>query len=170
MTVKSRAGQGRAGQGRAGQGRAGQGRAGQGNKEGPQIPHHEGRFVFGGSGGIPPGGSGAPSWQNPGSRGLPGGSEGATPPIFTKSGQNTHFWSRGDTAKLSSNPYRVREAKCLLGTLASRRAAGAGREDPQPDGNPFQLRFCCQTHFSAELRGEAEGKKAPLEGGLGGEP
>ena len=54
---------------------------------------------------------------------------------------------------LSSNPDRVRKAKCLLGTLASRQAAGTGREDPQPDSNPFQL------------RGEAESKKA-----LRGEP
>ena len=29
-------------------------------------------------------------------------------------------------------------SKCLLGTLVSRRAAGTGREDPQPDKNPSQ--------------------------------
>ena len=57
---------------------------------------------------------------------------------------------------------------CLLGTLPSRRAAGTGREDPQPDTNPFQLWFAVKTAFYAELRGEAESKKAPLEGGLGG--
>ena len=61
-------------------------------------------------------------------------------------------------ALLSSNPYRVREAKCLLGALASRRATGTGREDPQPDSNPFQLRFYSET---AKLQGEAESKKAP---------
>ena len=56
---------------------------------------------------------------------------------------------------LSSDPDRVREAKCLSGTLASRRAAGTGREDPQPDSNPFQLRVAVKHTFSAELRGEA---------------
>ena len=66
--------------------------------------------------------------------------------------------------RLSSNPYRVREAKCLLGALTSRRAAGTGREDPQPDNNPFQLRFTVKRIFSAKLRGEAESKKAPLRG------
>ena len=45
---------------------------------------------FGGLGGTPRG-SGAPGWQIPGARGLLGLSEGATPPIFPKSGQNTHF-------------------------------------------------------------------------------
>ena len=34
---------------------------------------------------------------------------------------------------------RPREAGCLLETLASCRAAGTGREDPQPDTNPSQL-------------------------------
>ena len=51
----------------------------------------------GGLGGIPRG-SGAPGWQNPGTRGLLGLSEGATPPIFPKSCQNTHFrqfWGSG---------------------------------------------------------------------------
>ena len=182
---------------------------------------------FWGCGGYPPGGSGAPGWQNPGTRGLLGRSEGrpcqfspktgqkhtflafggvggtprrpqagriqgpgascagptgATPPIFST--QNTLFWqlwgsggypqgvwgpSLADSrdpkpsglsvpsprtfwagprptcpvscpetrkvvlCRLSSNPYRVREAKCLLGALTSRRAAGTGREDPQPD-------------------------------------
>ena len=66
--------------------------------------------------------------------------------------------------RLSSNPYRVREAKCLLGALTSCRAAGTGREDPQPDNNPFQLRFTVKRTFSAKLRGEAESKKAPLRG------
>ena len=61
---------------------------------------------------------------------------------------------------LSSSPDRVREANCLLGTLASRRAAGTGREDPQPDSHPFQLRFAVKRTFSAELRGGAESKKA----------
>ena len=69
---------------------------------------------------------------------------------------------------LSSNPDRVPEAKCLLGTLVSRRAAGTGREDPQPDSNSFQLRFAVKRKFSADLRGKAESKKAPLEGGCGG--
>ena len=63
-----------------------------------------------------------------------------------------------------------REAKCLLGTLASRRAGGTGREDPQPDSTPSQLRFAVKRTFSAELRGEAKSEKAPLKGGLGGEP
>ena len=64
-------------------------------------------------------------------------------------------------AMLSSNPHRVREARCLLGTLVSRRAAGTGREDPQPDNNPFQLRFCCDTHILCRVRREAESEKAP---------
>ena len=41
-------------------------------------------------------------------------------------------------ALLSSNPERVRGAN-LLGTLASRRAAGTAREEPQPDSNPSQF-------------------------------
>ena len=53
-------------------------------------------------------------------------------------------------------------------THAFCRAAGPGREDPQPDTDPSQLvkrgRLC------DELRKEAESKKAPLEVGLGGEP
>ena len=64
-------------------------------------------------------------------------------------------------AMLSSKPHRVREARCLLGTLVSRRAAGTGREDPQPDNNPFQLRFCCDTHILCRVRREAESEKAP---------
>ena len=75
-------------------------------------------------------------------------------------------WACPETRKvvlcrLSSNPYRVREAKCLLGALTSRRAAGTGREDPQPDNNPFQLRFCCDTHILCRVRREAESEKAP---------
>ena len=58
----------------------------------------------------------------------------------------------------------------FVGTLVSRRAAGTGREDPQPDSNPFQLRFAVKRTFSAELRGEAESKKGPLEGGWGVNP
>ena len=71
---------------------------------------------------------------------------------------------------LWSNPDRVREAKCLLGTLVSRRAAGTGREDPRPDSNPFQLRLAVKRTFSAELRGEAESKKPPLDWGWGVNP
>ena len=48
-------------------------------------------------------------------------------------------------------------------THAFRRAAGTGREDPQPDTNPSQ-------HFLVVNVVEAESKEAPLEGGLGGEP
>ena len=164
-------------------------------------------FGFWRCGGYPPAGSGAPGWQNPGTRGLlrrsDGGpanvpekwqfwgsekysqrvwapawqiprtrsllglSEGATPP------RPTCPVSCPETRKvvlcrLSSNPYRVREAKCLLGALTSRRAAGTGREDPQPDNNPFQLRFCCDTHILCRVRREAESEKAPPGGGLGG--
>ena len=64
----------------------------------------------------------------------------------------------------------MREAKCLLGALTSRRAAGTGGEDPQPDSNPFQLRFTVKRTFSAKLRGESESKEAPLEGGWGVNP
>ena len=56
-------------------------------------------------------------------------------------------------------------------TLASRRAASIGREDPQPDSNPCQLCFAVKCgRLCAELRGEAGSKKASLEGGLGGDP
>ena len=129
-------------------------------------------------------------WQIPGTRGLLGLSEGATPPIRGHNFQSTRvatgaFWAgpRGrprqpacpalspglETRKvvlcrLSSNPYRVREAKCLLGALTSRRAAGTGREDPQPDNNPFQLRFTVTRTFCAKLRREAESEKAPWRG------
>ena len=65
----------------------------------------------------------------------------------------------------------MRGAGCLLETLASRRAAGAGREDPQPDTNPSQLWLAVKCgRLCVELRGEAGSKKAPLEGGLRGEP
>ena len=121
-----------------------------GNKDGPQIPHHSGRFGFFRGSGGPQGNPGArrlgrseevgkkqplyaglsgPLRQFPGPQGLP--SCAALPlPL-----QEVAL-----LALLSSNPDRVREAKCLFGTLASRRAAGTGREDPQPDKSPF--RFC----------------------------
>ena len=46
--------------------------------------------------------------------------------------------------------------------------SSSGREDPQPNTNPFQLwlavkRALCT--FYAKLRGEAESKTAPLERG-----
>ena len=47
-------------------------------------------------------------------------------------------------------------------------SSGTGREDPQPDTNPSQLWFAVKRAFYAEPRGEAESKKAPLEGGFGG--
>ena len=159
--------------------------------------------------GVPSGGSGAPGWQNPGTRGLLRRSDGGDPAnVPEKWPKQTFlavlgvwgvfpgglgpqpgrfqgpeaFWacprptcpvSCPETRKvvlcrLSSNPYRVREAKCLLGALTSRRAAGTGREDPQPDNNPFQLRFCCDTHILCRVRREAESEKAPPGGGLGG--
>ena len=60
-------------------------------------------------------------------------------------------------------PDRVREAGCLLETLASRRAAGTGYEDPQPDTNPPQLWFAmiCGRLY-VEQRREAESKNTPL--------
>ena len=65
----------------------------------------------------------------------------------------------------------MRGAGCLLETLASRRAAGTGREEPQPDTNPSQLWLAvkCGRSF-VELRREAESTKAPIEGVVGGEP
>ena len=60
------------------------------------------------------------------------------------------------------------QARCLLGTLASRRVAGTGREDPQPHTNPSQLWFAVKRAVYAELRGEAESKKVP--GGWRSEP
>ena len=55
-------------------------------------------------------------------------------------------------------------------THAFRRAAGTGREDPQPDTNPSQQCLVVQLSVEQRKRKEAESKKAPLEGGLGGEP
>ena len=66
----------------------------------------------------------------------------------------------------SSNPDTVRGASCFLGTVGSRRAAGTGRVDPQPDTNPSQLWFAVKRAFRQELQGEAKSKKAPVEGGL----
>ena len=64
-----------------------------------------------------------------------------------------------------------REGQVVCWLLAFRRAAGTGREDPQPDTNPSQLCFAMKFgRLYSELRKEAESKKAPLEGGLGGEP
>ena len=64
-----------------------------------------------------------------------------------------------------------REGQVVCWKLAFRRAAGTGREDPQPDTNPSQLCFAVKFgRLYIELRKEAESKKAPLEGGLGGEP
>ena len=55
-------------------------------------------------------------------------------------------------------------------THAFRRTAGTGRDDPQPDTNPSQQCFVVQCgNLGIEQRREAESKKAPLQGGLGGE-
>ena len=67
----------------------------------------------------------------------------------------------------SSSPDKARGSRLFVGI---RRAAGTGREDPQPDTNPSQLCFAVFGRLYIELRKEAESKKAPLEGGLGGEP
>ena len=46
-----------------------------------------------------------------------------------------------------------------------------GRQDPQPDTNPSQLWLAVKCgRLCVEPRKEAESQKAPLEGGLGGEP
>ena len=59
----------------------------------------------------------------------------------------------------------------MLETLSSRRAAGTGREDPQPYTNPSQHCFVVQCGvLCVEQQKEAESKKTLLEGGLGGEP
>ena len=97
---------------------------------------------FGESGG-PPGGSGAPGWQNPGTRNLLVRVGPALPCPALPCPETRKV---ALLALLSSNPNRVRKANCLLGTLAFCRAAGTGRE------------------------GKKKSKKAPLEGGLGGEP
>ena len=56
-------------------------------------------------------------------------------------------------------------------THAFSRAAGTGREDPQPDANPSQLCLVVQCGcLCVEQRKEAKSKKVPLEGRLGGEP
>ena len=62
----------------------------------------------------------------------------------------------GPSLETSSNLDRVQEASCLLG----------GRHRHQPDTNPSQR----ETRSKAEPRGEAENKKAPPEGVMGGEP
>ena len=59
----------------------------------------------------------------------------------------------------------MRGAGCLLETLASGRAAGTGREEPQPDRLAVKCGRLC-----VELRREAKSKKAPIEGVVGGEP
>ena len=60
---------------------------------------------------------------------------------------------------------------CLLENFAFRRAAGTGCEDPQSDTRPDQQCLVVQCGcLCVERRKEAESKKAPLEGGLGGEP
>ena len=65
----------------------------------------------------------------------------------------TFLTRRGDY--MSSNPYRVRGAGCLLETLASRRAAG------RPRGPTTRLWFAVRCGRFLELREEAESKKAP---------
>ena len=85
-----------------------------------RTPNPSALIFFWGVWGVPPGGSGAPSWQIPGARGLLGRSEGATPPIFSKSSQNTRFWQfwgsegyphMGSGAPAWQNP----GPRCLLG-------------------------------------------------------
>ena len=125
---------------------------------GDPASFHEKRFW--GLGGPPQGGLGpqAGRFQGPGASWTVGATDrGGSRQPFPKSRSLPCFRA-------------VREAKCLLGALASRRAAGTGREDPQPDSNPFQLRFFVKRTFSAKLRGEAKSKKAPLEGGWGVNP
>ena len=57
-----------------------------------------------------------------------------------------------------------REHRVVCWLLAFRRAAGTGREDPQPDTNPSQLCFAVTFgRLYIELRKAAESKKAPLE-------
>ena len=56
--------------------------------------------------------------------------------------------------------------KLFVGNLASRRGAGTGREDPQPDTNPSQLWLAVKRSFYAELlRREAGSKKKGIRGG-----
>ena len=115
-----------------------------------------------GSGGGTPRGVWGPRLADSSDPGPPGPVRGDPPP---KGGLGLLKREKSFFALLSSNPYRVREAKCLFGALAFRRAAG-----PQPDSNPFQLRLTVKRTFSAKLRGEAESKKTPLEGGGGVNP
>ena len=63
------------------------------------------------------------------------------------------------------------DALVVCWLLAFRRAAGTGREHPQPDTNSSQLCFAVTFgRLYIELRKAAESKKAPLEGGLGVNP
>ena len=85
-------------------------------------------------------------------------------PLGNKKGPQTH--TLPCPALLSRS-----EGQVVCWKLAFRRAAVTGRENPQPDTNPSQ--FCFAVKFGRlyiELRKEAKSKKAPLEGGLGGEP
>ena len=62
----------------------------------------------------------------------------------------------------------LRGADCLLETAAFRRAAGTGREDPQPDTSASQLWFAVQCGcLCVEMHGS---EKAPLTGVWGVSP
>ena len=129
--------------------------------------------------GAPPGRSGAPHWQIQGQAGPSGPVPAALPqhpvlacpacpcPAQIRLGKGSPakghqpLLEKSSFAMLSSNLDRVREAKCLLGALASRRAAGTGREDPQPNSNPLAP-FCCETHiFCRAARGSREQESPP---------
>ena len=71
----------------------------------------------------------------------------------------------------SCDPARVRGAGCLMETHAFHRAAGTGREDPQPDTNPSQQ--CLVVQLSVEVSNserKQRARKPPLRGVWGVNP
>ena len=128
-----------------------------GRFQGPGASWARARRRSGRFSGLPPK---VPGWQIPGSRHLPSplqkfGGQPALPCLLSLKCEKSLF------ALLSSISHKVREAKCLLGILVSRRAAGTGREDPQPDNNPFQLRFTMKRTFCAECEGKQRARQPP---------
>ena len=71
----------------------------------------------------------------------------------------------------SSSPDRARGPGCLLETLACRRVAGTGREDPQPDTSPSQLRFAVNLGaYISNCERKQRARKPPLRGVWGVNP
>ncbi|OLQ11428.1 hypothetical protein AK812_SmicGene4762 [Symbiodinium microadriaticum] len=104
-------------------------------------------------------------WQLLGTRALHGTVRGAEPLLLVERPAQAQ-WQRLERRFLVARGVGGSELTICMGARGSER----GREDPQPDSNPSQLRFAVQRTFSAELRREAESKKACLEGGKSSGP